>query len=279
MTRINIIKTLSLASVLLIFLLETLLVYVQRVHLTYMSRELVFFPLFLMSVSLIVTFLFLIRVKCSHFSTVSIENPKHGLKRFFQVSYLAIKETLREKTYMAIAIVAAFSYALLFSLAQGLLIQSSFEPYFQIINEGPPGYAPIFMFSPVNGVGFVVSTYQLTVLGCLSLFTGVNIAVFSRVYTQRRELEKQGSLKLSLAGASTGLLVACPTCVTPPIMILLSTLLWPLTSSLDFTILGEVIKTTILYSLSLFLLLIGLSSASTALHSGLECQIEHRSTR
>lgn len=277
MTSINVVKSLSLASVLFVLFLEAWLVYVQRLHLTYSSVEVVFLPLFLMGVSLIVTFLFLVHLKFSPLSAESVKNPKGGLRQFFQVYYMPIREMLREKTYIAIALATAFSYALVFSLAQGLLIQASLGPYFKIISEGLPGYAPIFIFFPVKGFGFVVSAYQLAVLVCLSLFTGVSMAVFSRVYKQRRELSKHG-LGLSLVGASAGLLVTCPTCVTPPIMILLSTLLLPLTGSLASSILGEVAQTTVVYSLSLFLLLIGLSSSSRALQSGYVCQIKTNKT-
>ena len=268
--------TISIISGFIVILLEAYLVYVQRLHLTYTSKELVVFPLLLMGVSLLVTILFLIRVIWAHFDPESLESSKFN--RIFLVSYLDIRETFREKTYIIIAIITTIVYALLFSLAQGLLIKPSFGPYFEIINEGPPGYAPIFMFFPMNGLGFIISAYQLMVVCCLSLLTGINIAVFSRVYNQRRALKKQGSIKLGLVGASTGLLIACPTCVTPPIMIFLSTILLPLTSTLGTSLLGEMINITVLFFISLILLIIGLGSASRTLHTGHICNIEPYTT-
>lgn len=265
------VKFLSLVSVFLILLLEFTLLYVQRLHLAYTMIELTILVLSLMGISLIITSFVIIRVAlCS--SKLQSTKAKSFLYRFLSPSYPAIKHAINNKSYVFLGFLAALLYTLLYSWMEGLITEAALGPSFKVIVEGPPGYAPMIIFFPTMNIGIIIPIYQLAVLLSLSTILGLSTAVLA--YTIRQGIFSRKSLGFGLAGAFSGLLVACPVCVAPPILTILSTYLAPWVFSLFLGIFREVIGIGLTYGISILLLWFALVISSKALESGLLCTIQ-----
>lgn len=273
MNRRDIINYSSVASVLLVLALEGFLVYALRTHFTYAGIETVVLPLTLLGASLMVILLFLIRLALSD-TTLEGEQIREGIPSFFKIRYSSIKLALSQKLYGFIGLVAAFSYAYVFMVAQGMIVTAPLGPSLRVITEGLPGYAPIILFFPFKRWGLILSTYQLAVMISLSLLVGANSSLLGYLYGRNRAAFK--SLGLGLSGAAVGFFVSCPTCVTAPIIVLVSSYLLPLIPAGTFTPSMETLIMTIIYFLSLFLLLLGLSLSSRTAETGLVCKVKSK---
>lgn len=272
--RSKMINYLSVASILSVLIFEGLLVYALRVHFTYTSIETVVLPLTLLGASLIATLLFLIRLILSDTKPEEAQTFEENVPKFLKIRYSAIKLALSQKLCGFIGLVTAFSYAYVFMLAQGMIVEAPLGPSLRVITEGLPGYAPILLFFPFKSWGLILSTYQLAVMLSLSLFVGVNSSVLVYLYGKNRAMFK--SFGLGLSGATIGFFVSCPTCVTAPILVLVSSYLLPLIPAVAVSPSTESLVMTVIYFSSLFLLLLGLSFSSRTAETGLVCKIRNK---
>lgn len=255
------VRSLSVISVLLITLLEGALVYVGRAHFAYTPADRVVPLLLILGVSLLVTALFGIRVVLAPPPV-----PVSGWRRFFLPAYLAIRETLRERSYACIALVATFAYALLFLVASGAVSHDAIGPRLQVLWTGVPGYVPQFIVFPTWNLGIVVSAYQAGAVLSLAVLFAANIALLLRLYALQGKLSfGSRSLLPALGGGAGGLFVSCAACATPPVVALIS-LVVPAAAFLQQTA-----GTALVYFVSVFLVFVGLSYLSRSVESGLIC--------
>lgn len=265
----SLINILSIACISSIILMEALLLYFQRQHLSYTPLGLTILVISLMGSSLAITSLLTIRlVICEQHPHVTQKLDR--IRYIFNPSYSSIRFALTHRKNLLIGFIVASFYSLVYIWAEGLLVEASLGPVFFVIAQGPPGYAPMFVWFPVEGIGITVPLYQLFVIASLCLLVGLNTALALSI-VKMGSLPKK-ALGASLAGATTGLLVACPVCVTPPLITILAVYISPW-MALFLGVTRDLIGVALTYVVSIVLLWLGLSYSSRKLHDALECRV------
>ncbi len=247
------------------------MIYTQKLHIIYAPLELMVLIIIFMSSSLIITTHLIIRIIFYSSTRQKLTQQRTGLRRFFYPSYKVIRTVMSYKKINLLGFFLALIYSIIYMWSEGLIVKANMGPVLKTINEGIPGFAPILIFFPFSNIGVIIPIYQIAVLITLSLIIWINSTII--ITSMKIGMFSKSNIGVGLTGAFSGLLVACPVCIAPPLIIILSTYISPWIFPLATTIISGLISTTFFYIFSLLLLWIGLSISSNSLATKNTCDI------
>lgn len=258
------VRIMSIIGAMLVAVVVALLVHIGRAHLAYMDPIKVFAPMFVLAASLLGLVLFWVRVA---FADQAVGG--RGWRRFFSPAFPVIRETLADRSYKIVMLVAATIYALIFFFAEGVISKDPIGPNAEILWNGVPGFMPQLTLFPLHGLGVRLSAYQTATILFLATLFGINVAMLVRLFAMQGKLIFKGrGLAPGLGGAATGLLISCPSCAATPLVAVVSAFLVP-----AGTLMQKAVGSIVIFMISALLVYLGLSISSQAVKEGQYCRL------
>ncbi len=183
----------------------------------------------------------------------------------FRVAFMA----MRRPGGLAAGMAAAVLYTPAFLWSQNAIQRSDLAPGFLVETGGVPGLAPVYILTPFSGTSIVLGSYQVALLGSLTLLLALNAACLAGLL--RAGQSRWAGAWTGAGGIGLGMLVWCPTCIAPPFIGFLSTYAVPI---LSLAPAAQTLLVASVYLLSLTLLFIGLGTLTRSLTDGPACPID-----